>query len=86
LKKKKNPLFEQIEQQSSVNMQEILKLANSLQTANLKDERTIRRLISTISRMVNMPVSKEKEEYIIKAIKNDKVPKSLADLMKMFKG
>lgn len=85
MKKGKNPFLEQLAQQSNINMQEILKLAGSLQTANLKDERTIRKLIRTISKMVNKPVSKEKEEYIIKAIKNDKVPKSWAELMNMFK-
>lgn len=85
MRKRKNPLFEQLESQSNINMQDILRLANSLQTANLKDERTIRKLIRTISKMVNRPVSKEKEEYIIKAIKNDKVPKSLTELMNMFK-
>lgn len=67
-------------------MNEILRLANSLQSANLKDERTIRKLIKTISQMVNIPVFKEKEEFIIKAIKNDKVPNSLQGLMKLFKG
>ena len=86
MQKRKNPLFDQLEQKTNVNMNEILRLANSLQSANLKDERTIRKLIKTISQMVNIPVSKEKEEFIIKAIKNDKVPNSLQGLMKLFKG
>ncbi|QZT35412.1 stage VI sporulation protein F [Caldalkalibacillus thermarum TA2.A1] len=65
-------------------MGEIIKLANSLQKANLKDEKTIRKLIAKISRMVNMPVSKEKEEFIVKAIMNDRLPNSLSGLLKMF--
>ncbi|MDQ0337445.1 hypothetical protein J2S00_000215 [Caldalkalibacillus uzonensis] len=82
--KRKNPLFDNIEQQTNVDMGEIIKLANSLQKANLKDEKTIRKLIAKISRMVNIPVSKDKEEFIVKAIMNDRIPKSLPDLLKMF--
>lgn len=81
---RKKQFFEQIEQQANVDMGEIIKLANSLQKANLKDEKTIRKLIAKISRMVNMPVSKEKEEFIVKAIMNDRLPNSLSGLLKMF--
>ncbi|GGK26900.1 hypothetical protein GCM10010965_19540 [Caldalkalibacillus thermarum] len=81
---RKKQFFQQIEQQANVDMGEIIKLANSLQKENLKDEKTIRKLIAKISRMVNMPVSKEKEEFIVKAIMNDRLPNNLSGLLKMF--
>ena len=52
----------------------ILSLANKLQQGNMKDEKTLREIIRTLSKMTNKPVSKEKEDKIIKTILNDEVP------------
>ena len=40
----------------------------------MKDEKTLREIIRTLSKMTNKPVSKEKEDKIIKTILNDEVP------------
>jgi hypothetical protein len=79
-----NPFFNNIEKKTGVNMGEVLKLAQSLQTANLKDEKTVREVIKKVSKIANKPVSKEKEEKIVKAILDNNMPLDFASLSKMF--
>ena len=66
--------FKKIENKTNVGKDAILGLAKKLQAGNLKDEGTLRE-------MTCKDISKEKEEKIINAVKNDKVPK---DIDKMF--
>ncbi len=66
-----NNFFKNIEQKTGVNMNEVLELANSLQNANFKDEKTVRSVIKKVSRIANKPVNKEMEDKIIKSIVND---------------
>ena len=43
----------------------------------MKDENTIREVIQDISKLTGKDVSKEKEDKIINAIVNDKIPKNI---------
>lgn len=52
-------------------MKDVLDLANSLQGANFKDERTVRNVIRKVSQIANKPVSKEMENKIVQSIVND---------------
>ncbi len=69
--------FNKIERKTNVNKDTILSLAKKLQSSNLKDEATLREVIRELGRMTGKEVSKEKEEKIINAVKNDKVPKNV---------
>ena len=69
--------FKKVENKTSVNKETILSLANKLQGGNMKDENTLREVISELSKMTGKEVSKEKEDKIIKAVIDDKVPKDL---------
>lgn len=73
----KDSLFNKIEQKTNINKETILNLASKLQNNNLKDEETIREVIKDISNLTGKEVSKEKENKIINAIINDKVPKNI---------
>lgn len=73
----KDNLFNRIEQKTNINKQTILDLANKLQKNNMKDETTLREVIHDISKLTGKDVSKEKEDKIINAIVNDKVPKNI---------
>ena len=73
----KDSLFNKIEQKTNIDKNTILNLANKLQKNNMKDESAIREVIRDISELTGKEVSKEKEEKIIKAIINDKVPKNI---------
>jgi len=69
--------FKKVEKKTSVNKDTILSLASKLQGSNMKDEKVLKEVISDISKMTGREVSKEKEQKIIDAILNDKVPKNL---------
>lgn len=59
----------------------ILSLAKKIQDGNMKDEKTLREVVSEISNLTGREVSKEKEDKIINTIINDNVPN---DIDKMF--
>jgi hypothetical protein len=66
-----NQFFKNIEKKTGVNMKDILELANSLQNANFKDERTVRGVIRRVSDIANKPVSREMEDKIVESIVKD---------------
>ncbi len=66
-----NDFFKNIEKKTGVNMKDIFDLANSLQNANFKDEKTVRNVIRRVSQIANRPVNKELEDKIVKSIIND---------------
>jgi hypothetical protein len=66
-----NGFFKNIEKKTGVNMKEIFDLANSLQNANFKDEKTVRNVIRRVSKMANKPVSKDVEDQLVKTIINN---------------
>jgi hypothetical protein len=63
-----NNFFKNIEKKTGVNMQDIFDLANSLQNANFKDEKTVRSVIRRVSQIAKKPVSQELEDNIVKTI------------------
>ena len=73
----KDNIFQKVEQKTKINKDTILRLANKLQNNNIKDEKTIREVIQELSSLTGKEVSKEKEDKIISAIVNDKVPKNV---------
>lgn len=77
----KDNIFKKIEDKTSVNKETIISLANKLQENNLKDEKTIREIISELSKMTGKEVSKEKENKIVDAILSDKVPKNIEKML-----
>jgi len=70
-------IFDKVEKKTNVKKQDILKLAKSISGKDLNDERVLRSLIKDVAKLANKPVSKEKEEKIINAVKKDKVPKNI---------
>lgn len=73
----KDDFFKKVEKKTKVNKDTIISLAKKLQDGNMKDENTLREVITTLSQMTGKSVSKEKEDKIISAIVNDKVPKNV---------
>ena len=66
--------FKKVEKKTNVDKNTIMDLANKLQRNNMKDEKTIREVIRSISDLTGKQISKEKEEKIITTILKDKVP------------
>lgn len=69
--------FKRVEKKTNVNKETILDLAKKLQEGNLKDEGTIREVISELSQMTGRKVSEENKKKIIDAVVNDNVPKDI---------
>ena len=69
--------FKKLEKKTNINKDTILSLANKLQDGNMKNETTLREVISELSQMTGKEVSKEKEDKIINAVMNDKVPNDI---------
>ncbi len=69
--------FNKVEKKTKVDKDTILSLATKLQKGSLKDEYTLREVISTLSSLTGKKVSKEKEDKIVETILKDKVPKSV---------
>ena len=69
--------FKRIEEKTNVDKETILSLATKLQQNDLKNEGTLREVIKELSKMTGKEVSKEKEDKIIEAVQNDKVPKDI---------
>lgn len=80
-----NKLFNDVEKKTGVNKNQIFDLVNSLQGANLQDEKTVRRMIQQVSQIANKSISKQKEDRLVKAIINKNVP-NLAVIMEMLSG
>ena len=70
-------LFKNVEKKTKIKKDTIISLAEKLNNGNMKDEKTIREVISTLSQMTGKDVSKEKEDKIVNAIVKDKVPKNV---------
>ena len=73
----KESLFNRIEKKTNIKKETILSLADKLKQNNLKDEKSIREIIQEISHLTGKEVSKEKENKIIEAIKNNEVPNNI---------
>ena len=69
--------FKKIEKKTNVDKNTILFLAEKLQNGNMKDEKTLREIIDTLSQITGKEVSKEKSDKIIEKIMNDKVPNNV---------
>nr|WP_188801890.1 stage VI sporulation protein F [Sporolactobacillus putidus] len=80
----KNPFFDNIEKKTHVKKEDIFAIAESVSNADFSDPEVVRKLIARIGRTAGVPVSKEKEEAIVKAITSGNMPSNFSSLSKMF--
>lgn len=69
--------FNKVEKKTKVDKDTILSLAKKLQDGNMKDENTIREVISTLSKMTGKKVNKEQSDKIVEKVIGGKVPKNI---------
>ncbi|MGO4888130.1 stage VI sporulation protein F [Anaerobacillus sp. MEB173] len=84
MQNKNNPFFDDLQKKTNVNPNDLLNLANSVSQADLKNEKAVRQLIAQVARLAGKPVSKEKEDQLVKAIVNNNIPMDFSTLAKMF--
>ncbi len=75
--------FDHLQKKANLSPDEIMKVADSVKHANFQDEKTVRNLVKQLSKMAGKPVSKEKEDKIVKAITENKM--DMNQLNQMFK-
>ncbi|MCD7035005.1 stage VI sporulation protein F [Metabacillus sp. GX 13764] len=78
-----NGFFKSLEKKTGVNMKEVIELANSLQNANFKDEKTVRGVIKRVSQIANKQVPKEMEDKIVNSIVSGKEKLDFNTISKM---
>lgn len=69
--------FDKVQKKTNVGKDTILNLANKLQQSDMKNEGTLREIIQELGKMTGKEVPKDKQDKIIKAVVDDKVPKDL---------
>ncbi|WP_010631653.1 stage VI sporulation protein F [Sporolactobacillus vineae] len=79
-----NPFFDNIEKKTQMKKEDIYSIADSVSNADFSNPEVVRQLIARIGRTAGVPVSKEKEEALVKAITSGNVPGNLSSLSKMF--
>ncbi|WP_096200950.1 stage VI sporulation protein F [Bacillus sp. FJAT-45350] len=79
-----NSFFDNLEEKTNIKQEDLFQIANSVGQSDLQDEDTIRQLISQVSQIANVSVSKEKEDKIVETIINNNMPLDFATLAKMF--
>lgn len=75
--------FDHLQKKANLSPDEIMKVADSVKNANLQDEKTLRNLVKQLAKMAGKPVSKEKEDKIVKAITENNM--DMNQLNQMFK-
>ncbi|WP_246938800.1 stage VI sporulation protein F [Bacillus pinisoli] len=76
-------MFKGIEKKTGVKMQDIMKVAQSLNGANLQDEKTIRNLVKDLAQMANKNVPKQLEDKIVETLVNNKQKIDASTISKM---
>ena len=70
-------LLNKIEKKTKVKKETIVSLAKKLSDGNMKDAKTIKEVIATLSKATGKPVSDNVSDKIIKTIQEDKVPNGI---------
>ncbi|WNF37670.1 stage VI sporulation protein F [Bacillaceae bacterium IKA-2] len=63
--------FQNFEKKTGVDLGEVFRLANSVKSANFKDEATVRSLIQQVAKVANKQVNKETEDQLVNTIINN---------------
>jgi len=69
--------FGKVKKKTNVDKENLIDLAKRLNENNMKDENVLKGIIRDLAKLTGKNVSLEKEEKIINAIKQDKVPKNI---------
>lgn len=80
-----NEIFNKIEQNSNLSVEEIYKVAQSIQHADFSDERTVRQIVRNLSQLTNRTISQDKEDTIVNSIITNEIPNDIQSLQQFLK-
>ena len=69
--------FKRVENKTNIDKSTIISLAEKLQNANMKDEKTLREIIETLSKMTGKKISKEQSDKIVAKVVEGSVPENI---------
>ncbi|MDO6450711.1 stage VI sporulation protein F [Oceanobacillus profundus] len=78
-------MFDKLQKNANINPDDVMKVADSVKNANFSDEKTVRNLVRHLAKMADRPLTKEKEDKIVQAIVNNKMPGDMQSLNHLFK-
>jgi len=78
-------LFNEIENKSSLKVEQIYDIAHSIQHIDFSDEATVRQLVRQLTTLTNRTISQDKEDSIVQSIVNNDVPQNMQSLKKYLK-
>lgn len=78
-------VFKNLQKNANIDPKQVYKVAEQVKNADFSDEKTVRKLVRHLAKMANKPVSKEKEDKIVKAITKNNMPMDMNTLNQMFK-
>ena len=73
-------IFKKVEKRTNVDKDTLISLAKKVEANGLKDEKTLKEVITKLSELTGKSVSPELEDKIINTIIEDKVPKNIDSL------
>ena len=79
--KDENIFLDKVVKKTNVNKNEILKLANDLQSKNLNYENDIRDFIMSVAKVTNKTISPSKVDKLVMMIKSNKIPNDINKMM-----
>ncbi|MGY0691784.1 stage VI sporulation protein F [Virgibacillus sp. FSP13] len=78
-------LFDKINQKANIDPNDVYSVADSVKNADFTDEKTVRNLVRRLSKLANKPLSKQKEDKIVKSITSGNMPMDGNSLNQLFK-
>lgn len=78
---KQDRILDKVSKKTNVSRDDILSLANDLQTKNLNDSHDIEEFVYKVSKMANKEVKPEQMKKIISIIQNNQVPKDIDNII-----
>src|SRR5690625_1877019 len=78
-------IFNEIEKKSSLSVEDIYRIAQSIQHADFSNEQTVRKIVRYLSQMTQRSISQEKEDAIVSSIINNDMPQDIDSLRQFFK-
>ena len=79
--KDENIFLDKVVKKTNVNKNEILELANDLQSKNVNDENDIRDFIMSVAKVTNKTISPSKVDKLVMMIKSNKIPNDINKMM-----
>ena len=70
-----------VEKKTNVSKESILDIASKLKNSDLKDENTIRGVISELSNLTGKTVTEEQQDRIVNAVIGDQIPDNLESMI-----